>query len=532
MLFHLRNPKTVLKKTLVGLLLFFVGSVTAYLISLMLPRFLDASWSDHPFMPIFIMTVVSVAVYKPIERLVKWFLEKYLFHKKSYAQWTLMDLAQDLETNLELQELANLVVNTFGEVLHLKTVAFLVPAVMRGGFEIVSTYGWTVSSTKKFRLEDDAPVVRLIHATGPHVLVRGPLLKSLSWQEANTLAKDFDAMQAGWVIPFFARGELTGMIAFGAHSPNLVFDEADFHFFREFAEAIAKCIHNALVVKRLKEMNLELQDSQAQWFQKTKMSAIEKLAAGIAHEIHNPLAIISGKAQVLLMQKGRAPLEPHIEDALNAIVKQTRRAADITRKLLMYCQDPNAPREWISLEKILDETTALVGYQASLDRIEIAKTIDPELPRFFGNVQEIREIFLNLFLNAVEAIGADGRITISLGYHEADSVVEVRFEDSGRGIPPEHLDKIFNPFFTTRHEAIGLGLFVTRQIVNRYSGDIRVESRAGEGSLFIIQLFCEQPAALSEKNAGESVPNAGKPAGGIINQSGRESHEQETFDRR
>jgi len=219
------------------------------------------------------------------------------------------------------------------------------------------------------------------------------------------------------------------------------------------------------------------------------MSAIEKLAAGIAHEVHNPLAIISGKAQVLLMQKKRTPLEPHIEEALNVIVKQTRRAADITRKLLMYSQDSRASQEEISLEKILNETIALVGYQASLDKIEIIKKADPSLPAFLGNTQEIREIFLNLFLNAVEAIGSQGgRIQVEVRISGEGDVIEIRFQDSGKGIPQEDLDRIFNPFFTTRHEAVGLGLFVTRQIVKRYGGAIRVESQSGEGSLFIIQL--------------------------------------------
>ena len=154
----------------------------------------------------------------------------------------------------------------------------------------------------------------------------------------------------------------------------------------------------------------------------------------------------------------------------------------------MYSQESKAPREWVSLEKILEETVALVGYQASLDKIEIIKSVDRDMPLFFGNVQEVREVFLNLFLNAVEAIGTEGKVTIALKHHREDNVLEVCISDSGRGIPPEDLEKIFNPFFTTRHEAVGLGLFVTRQIVNRYGGDIRVESQVGEGSLFIIQL--------------------------------------------
>jgi len=292
-------------------------------------------------------------------------------------------------------------------------------------------------------------------------------------------------------------------MAFGAHSPEVFFDESEFHFFREFAATVSMSIHNARVVQRLRQANFELQDSQAEWFQKTRMSAIEKLAAGIAHEVHNPLAIISGKAQVLLMQKGRAPLEPHIEEALNAIVKQTRRAADITRKLLMYAQDSQSSEEWVSLEKVVDDTIALVGYQVSLGKIEITKSVGPDLPQFLSNLQEIREIFLNLFLNAVEAIGSEGRIHIELKHQKEDGILEIQFSDSGRGISPENIDKIFNPFFTTRHEAVGLGLFVTRQIVNRRGGAIRLKAGPEKAAFLLFSCHAKKIKILIKPNRPE-----------------------------
>ncbi len=509
----MRTPKTVLKKALVGLVLFCVGSFVSYLVSLLASSSqVSASWGRHPLFPILIITIVFVVAYKPVERRIKRFLEKYFFHKKTYAQMTLMDLAGDLAVNLDLQEIANLVVNTFGEVLQLKTAALLVSDPLQNNFEIASAYGWTIASSKKVRLVIDTPLIKLIHQTGPHVLVRGPVLQSLTWQEANALAKDLDALQAGWVIPLFVKGELVGLLAFGALVPDAVFDQSDFHFFREFAAAIGPCVHNAMVVKRLRQLNFELQDSQSQWVQKTKLNAIEKLAAGIAHEIHNPLAIISGKAQVLLMQRGPKQLEPKVQEALNTIVKQTRRAADITRKLLMYSQGSRGPQEWISLEKVLDETLALLAYQASFDKIEIARMLDPELPQYYANIQEIREIFFNLLLNAVEAIGTEGKIAIELQYRRDEDLIEIHCSDTGKGIPADHLDKVFNPFYTTRHEAVGLGLFVTKQITHRYGGSIRVESQVGIGTLFIIQLPCATEAERQAESAkgGKSVLNAGQ----------------------
>ncbi len=141
---HVKTPKTVLKKVLVGLVLFSMGALAAYLLPFLIPSSRDLDpWVHHPLLPILVMTVIFVAAYKSTEQWVKKFLEKYLFHKKTFAQMTLMDLAGDLAVNLDLQEAANLVVNTFGEVLQLKTVALLVWDPLQNNFEVASAFGWT-----------------------------------------------------------------------------------------------------------------------------------------------------------------------------------------------------------------------------------------------------------------------------------------------------------------------------------------------------------------------------------------------------
>ena len=149
-------------------------------------------------------------------------------------------------------------------------------------------------------------------------------------------------------------------------------------------------------MRELKAANLQLQDTQSRLVQAAKLSAIEQLATGLAHEIHNPLTIISGKAQILLLQKDRTHLDERVEEVLRSIVKQTKRAADITRKLLMFSQGSGAPKEMLRLEQVLQDTLALVSYQTSLEGIELTQSIGPNIPRLYANVHEIREVFLNL----------------------------------------------------------------------------------------------------------------------------------------
>ena len=502
---YFKRRKRILKKFLVGVSLFLAGAAAVYLFSLLFRRFLPPSSTEQPWFFILVMTLVTLVAYKPLDFIVAQFFKNYLFHKKSYSHITLMNLTEELRLILDIHELANLIVNTFGEILHLKTVALLTPNRVRGDFEIASAFGWNLSIYRRIRLADESPLIEWIRKNGPHVLVRDRVMQSLAWKEANRMNQDFESLRAGWVIPLFVKDEFTGAVAFSAAGPEKIFDETDFQFFREFADAVAKSVHNALSVQELKMANTELQDVQSQLLQATKLTAIEQLATGIAHEIHNPLTIISGKAQVLLLQKDRNGLDERVEEVLKTIVKQTKRAADITRKLLMFSQSSGSPKEQLRLDQVLEDTIALVSYQTSLEGIEITKKVTSAIPPFYANIHELREVFLNLVLNAVQSIGSHGKIHVELAYLAADQIIEAQISDTGRGIAPEHIDKLFNPFFTTRHDAVGLGLFVTKQIVHRYGGSIRVESHPDQGSLFIVRLPYYEPSGPVSSPEGVSL---------------------------
>lgn len=505
MAFHLKRQKKILRKALVALTLFALGFAALAASSFLTQTFLPDAPANGPYVAVLLMALLAISTLKPLDKLYGQLFDRYFFKKKSYAHIVLMNLADELEVVLDLQELANMVVNTFGEVLQLKTVALLVRASEHEDLEVASAYGWHVSDYRRVRLSRSSPMMALVHAQGAHVLVRNQVVQAFSWKEANQLVYDFDLMRASWVIPLFVKNELTGLLVFSSHRTERAFDETDFHFFREFGQRISKSIHNAVRVQQLKRLNAELQDSQSHMLQSTKLTAIEQLATGIAHEIHNPLTIISGKAQVLLLQRDKAPLDTRIEDVLKTIVKQTKRAADITRKLLMFSQSSGLARESLVLSQIMEDTLALVSYQTSLDGIRIVKHVDEDLPAFRGNVHELREVFLNLILNAVQAIGTEGEIRLTLQHAPQDRLIEIRVADTGKGIAAENLDKVFNPFFTTRHSALGLGLFVTKQIVHHYGGSIRVESKANEGSLFILRLPLAEVSQTASVSSGPEL---------------------------
>ena len=231
-------------------------------------------------------------------------------------------------------------------------------------------------------------------------------------------------------------------------------------------------------------MELESQLSQAE-----KLSSIGLLAAGVAHEVNTPLAVISSYAQMLTKQiNGDAKLSA----LLDKITRQTFRASEIVNNLLNFSRTSATEFSDVDLNKIISETLNLLQHQLKTSRIKLETEFYERLPLIHGNPGKLQQVFLNLFLNARDAMAGTGgtlRVQTSNG-----SSVEVNIRDSGTGIAPENIHKIYDPFFTTKtvpkegqSRGTGLGLSVTYGIIQEHAGKIRVESAPGQGTTFHLE---------------------------------------------
>lgn len=494
---HVRTRKRILKRILVILFLSLFAALLYFTLDSLFVSAFGWKWFRTQWVQLIFMMAFAGAMFKPVDHLVFLLFKGIFFGRHDQHFVVLSKLARELVSVMDLQELGNLVVNTFGESVHVRTASLMVFQKNDQNYQVISAYGIHPTIYKKIQFAVDRPIIDSMR-TYTMPILRDQLRKLLPWQEANQLTNDFELLQASCIIPIICEDQLIGSLNLGARSASKTFRENDLRFFHEFASEIAPTIRNAIMVEELRRANEELKQVQTELIQTTKLSAIEQLATGLAHEIHNPLTIISGKAQVLLLKKDKKSYDDKVEEVLKTIVKQTKRAADITRKLLMFTQGRGLLHEPIPFETIVNDTVALVSYQTALDDIRVAKQVDRNLPPFYGNPSAFREIFLNLFLNAVQAVGKSGIIQINARYKQPEQAIEIRVSDSGPGIPEEHMSQIFNPFFTTRPEGTGLGLFVTQQIVHRYQGSIRIESKADEGAVVIIQL---------PLSAGQPMPN-------------------------
>ena len=227
---------------------------------------------------------------------------------------------------------------------------------------------------------------------------------------------------------------------------------------------------------------------EAQLTQADKLSSIGLLAAGVAHEINTPLAVISSYAQMLTKQmKGDARLTPLLE----RITQQTFRASEIANGLLNFSRTSTTEFRETDLNQVIRDTIALLEHQMKTARITIATDLSGELPRIHGNSGKLQQVFLNLLLNAKDAMPQGGELRIAT---IANGHVEAVISDSGSGIAPEHLKRIYDPFFTTKsaprpgeRRGTGLGLSVSYGIIQEHAGKINVESTVGVGTTFHLE---------------------------------------------
>lgn len=242
--------------------------------------------------------------------------------------------------------------------------------------------------------------------------------------------------------------------------------------------------------KDLEETNKELRETQAQLIHTEKMSSLGRLAAGVAHEINNPLTGVMTFSHLLLKN---AKDEATRKD-LEIIVRETTRCKKIIKGVLDFARETPPQRKLFQVNDIIGRTLAILEPQSLFHNIQTERNLDDKLPQIWIDENQMEQVFMNIALNAAEAMRGEGRFSISSSLNEREDFVEVRMEDTGMGISKEHLNKIFDPFFTTKdpQKGTGLGLSVSYGIVQKHKGDILVESEVGKGTIFIIKLPVEK----------------------------------------
>lgn len=249
------------------------------------------------------------------------------------------------------------------------------------------------------------------------------------------------------------------------------------------------------LINRIKAADQENATNSDILLQANKMIALSKMAAGIAHEVNNPLASIAEKAgwiKDLLAEKDLAasPNFAEFKESVDKIEQHVNRARKIVHNLLGFARRMEPAKEKINTHNLLDETTGFLENEARYVNIQFVKQYAENVPVITSDLSQIQQVVLNLLNNAIDAIGQDGTITVSTRYHEKTDAVEIRIADTGKGVAEGDLHKIFDPFFTTKEvgKGTGLGLSISYSIIEKLGGTLKVQSKVGEGTIFTLLL--------------------------------------------
>jgi signal transduction histidine kinase len=221
-----------------------------------------------------------------------------------------------------------------------------------------------------------------------------------------------------------------------------------------------------------------------QMVQTEKLTSLGLLAAGVAHEVNTPLAVISNYIQMLAKQ---IPADDPRQKTIERIVKQTFRASEIVNNLLNFSRTGAAEFIEVDINSVLEETLTLVQHPFKTAQVNVVKNYNQQLPPVLGSITRLQQVFLNLFMNARDAMPQGGLLEVRTGAQNGS--VEIEVTDTGSGISPEHLHRIFDPFFTTKAtgRGTGLGLSVSYGIIKEHAGKVDVRSTPGKGTSFRLE---------------------------------------------
>lgn len=308
-----------------------------------------------------------------------------------------------------------------------------------------------------------------------------------------------DGVLSVLALPLEAREQVVGVLNLYSKTRRYAFNRDALRLAQVFADQAAVFIENARLVAELRQAAAELearvarrtrqlQAKQAQVFRAEKMAAVGRLAASVAHEVNNPLQAIA--LHLALLAEDGLPETSH--DQVTIVQQELARIADIVQRLLDFQRPKHGRLSRQHITTLLDEVLALAGKQMEQAGVTAVCRCQPDLPELEVAGDQLKQVFLNLALNGVEAMPDGGELLIQAG--QENGRVIISFTDAGVGMSAEVLAQVFEPFFSTKHDGSGLGLAVSHEIVTRHGGDLTAVSQPGAGATFTVSLPISQTA--------------------------------------
>ncbi|MBL7197596.1 MAG: GHKL domain-containing protein [Candidatus Omnitrophica bacterium] len=472
---RLMDIEVVIKKTLVFAGLF----TTAYAIFAIFAFLGQAFFEDfirwNRWLAVMPSIIIMVLALRPLENFLIRITDKYLFQKKYNPIQLIKSFADEILTLLDLDKLAKSTVLTLVKTLNLHSCAIALLNKDEDKYELQGSFGL---HNKNMIINAESPFSNYLRRTNDILIYEENV--------PSDIKEDMKKLNAQLIIPLIIHKQIIGILALGKKKSDEDYTKEDIDILTTLVRTEAIAISNARLFTEAK--------------QHVKLAAIGALSAGINHEVCNPLNRMMSAMQIfwksvdlgLHKDKSEKELLQMSKAVMNDAMDDIRKIAGITKKLSDFAKPSrDATAEKISIGESLQETLGVLGHEIELKRIEFIK--DAKDPLFImADRDQIQEIFFNIIRNAIHAVSENGKIVFSA--HKKGDRVLIDIIDSGSGIPEDKLQKIYDPFYTTKKEGkgTGLGLSIVRQLVTKNNGEILVKSQVGKGTTFTLNFPTEE----------------------------------------
>lgn len=422
-----------------------------------------------------IMLVISSFIIamtlEPLRNKLDKITDKIFFRGKYDYQETLRNLSKTISSVIKLNDLLDRVLSTIANSMRVKNVVYLSLNKDKGEFRIEKVEGYELKNlnTSEFVLDDKHPLINWLKERKDILIAEEFEKDNIDETVFQEIKATLKKLGAALCVPVIDRETVKGIIILENKLSGDIFNKGDLELLSTISYQVSIAIENS--------------DLYEQMQRKEKLAMVGSMAASLAHEIKNPLTAIKAFVQMMPEKYNDAVFRKKFSDI---VPNEVERLTDLSENLLNISRPSKPSFEYVDINSIIERVSNILEGQFKKKNIKLEKKL-MNIPRVTADEQQLIQVFLNIMLNAMQSMDKNGRLEIKCN-SDHGKFVEIAFIDNGYGIEEKNIDKIFDPFFSTKKEGTGLGLATCLRTIEAHGGAIKVKSKIGQGSTFIVQL--------------------------------------------
>ncbi|MFH1709482.1 MAG: ATP-binding protein [bacterium] len=496
---RLLSIEFMMQKGLIHLLISTILTMLYLLVGFISGQSPTAIFEHKTLIAAMLFALFASLIYQPVYGFIQKYSDRLFYGGKYDYRKTLLNISQGITLVMKLSELIGLIVSTFLNTIKVKEISVLLFNESKNKFKSVPCDIKTSGRYKRIEFDAGGHIASWLSAN-KGILVRDELEGEIEkysslWLERGLLSELQDLRDelsklgmAVW-IPVISKGKLIAIICLGYKQSGDMYTDEDIGLLKTLANQVAVAVENSIMYSTISKQYEELKLTKDKLSEADKLASLGTMAAGMAHEIKNPLSSMKVFSQLLHERYQDAEFRGKFEEI---IPKEISRIDRIVEGLLSFAKSPEPQLSQVSIQELLEEILSDIKGDIERNGINIVKRF-AEVPAVQADRDQIARAFSNIILNAVQSMPSGGELILDVSaVNKPSKSVVVKIIDKGHGISKEHLKHIFDPFFTTKHYGTGLGLTISHSIIDKHKGTTDIQSEPDKGTTVIITLPASQ----------------------------------------